>query len=454
VNRFTGYNGGATFRGVTRDTIKITVRVTVDQGGASAQTSDELLRQVGQATNAEALQQAETLLPWFNRKYELYSRRVVFERFNGQGNSIDEAQDQGQEAACADATAVATSVKAFGDLLYGFTQESGPFTRCAARQQLMIPLAAPYFPESDYRSWDPYAWDNEMDCERVARQVAEYTGKRLLNRNARWAGDPTYRAEHRRFALYVPNDPPYQHCVDVFEQELKKYQGGSGAIVSRYNYALDVSQFPSEALRAMVQFQAAGATTVILACDNVSPIFMTQSAKQQGYHPEWLLIGVAATDTDGAARSYEPSEVNGHLFGMSELGDDAKRYAANGEAARAWAEATGGQPMQPGVPDQYYSMVHIFNLLQAAGPILTPEHLAAGARSLPPGGGAVAPQGTWSLAVGHVETIDSREIYWDPNALGRDGGSGHYIATYRGRRFLEGQWPWGDPPVYPNGSSG
>lgn len=441
VAKFTGNNGGATYNGVTDKTIKLAFRVPVDAGGPAAQAQDRLNEQTGGASAASAFSFAQRYLPWFNKNYELYGRQVVIEKYNGQGNSIDEAQNKGQEAACADATKAATTVHAFASLLYGFTEETGPFTDCAARRQKMfLPLAAPYYPESYFQKWHPYAWDNTMQCERIARDIAEYAGKRLNGRNAKWAGDPTFQATKRRFAIYVPNDPAYQMCADILEKDFEQKYGGK--LVSRYNYALDVSQFPSEAVRAVVQFQAARATTVILACDNISPIFLTQGAKQQDYHPEWLLIGVAGTDLDSAAASYDQDEVDGHLFGMSQLGNTTKLTSPTGEAARAWREATGEKTLPNGAYYAYYNYVQIFSLLQAAGPILTPQNAAIGIRKYPPAGGASGASGTWSWAKDHTATIDAREIYWD-------GASQHFRETYGGRRFQSGQWPKSEPPIYP-----
>jgi hypothetical protein len=441
--KYIGYNGGATYTGVTDKAIKIGVRVTVDDGGPASKTSDQLQQKAGNATLSQAFDYASKLVTWFNNHYELYGRHVELVKYNGKGNSIDEAQNKGQEAACADATTLATSVKAFAGVQYGFQEESGVFTDCAAlRHHTFMPLTAPYFPENHFQQWHPYAWDNSMQCERIARDLAEYVGKRLYNRNAKWAGDATLRASKRRFGLYVPNDPNYLHCVQIFEDNLKRDYGGSVALTQ--DYPLDVSQFPSSALNAIVKFNADHDTTIILACDGISPSFLTQGADQQGYHPEWEIIGVAGTDTDSTAASWDQSEVKGHLFGMSEIGDFSKLMSPTGEAARAWYEASGQKTLpNTGPMSEYYNLVDIFSLLQAAGPILTPANAAKGIRLYPTGGGAAAPNGTWSFAHDHTATIDEREIYWD--------GS-HYKQTYGGKRFQSGQWPSGDPPIYPNGS--
>jgi hypothetical protein len=442
VAKFTGFNGGATYNGVTDKVIKIGVRVTVDDGGPASKTSDQLQEKAGNATLTQSYDYAAKLVPWFNKHYELYGRHVELVKYNGQGNSINEAQNKGQEQACADATTLATTVHAFAGVQYGFGEESGVFTDCATLQHhTFMPLTAPYFPENDFAKWHPYAWDNSMQCERIARDLAEYAGKRLNNRKAKWAGDLTLKNSNRRFALYVPDDPNYLRCVNIFKDIFKKKYGG--VVSQEYDYPLDVSQFPDSALQAIVKFSADHDTTIILACDGISPQFLTQGAKQQNYHPEWEIIGVAGTDTDSTAASWDQTEVNGHLFGMSEIGDFAKLMSPSGEAARAWFEASGEKTLpNTGPMVEYYNLVDIFSLIQAAGPVLTPANAAKGIRTYPNGGGAAAPNGTWSFAHDHTATIDEREIYWNGT---------HYLQTYGGKRFQSGQWPSGDPPIYPAG---
>jgi hypothetical protein len=331
-------------------------------------------------------------------------------------------------------------------VLYGFTYEWQPFAECAAKYKLYLPLGAAYFPEDTYyKRWAPYVWAGTMDCTTIQHGVAEYIGKRLLGRKAKWAGDPTYQAKNRKMATYVPNNPGYGHCADVEAADIRNtYHGDPG---DRYNYALDVSQFASEAERAVVQFHAAGDTTIELSCDPISMTLLTQAAAQQNWRPEWLLIGVAYTDTDGYARLAEPSEVNGHLFGLSQLGSDRKVLAPDGEAARFYKAAT-GKDMPSGAGIQYLFMVQLFNQLQAAGPILSPENIAKGTAALPPAGGPDAAAGTWYFGDTHTAIKDSREVFWDPNATSFDGKAGDYRETYGGRRFQNGQWPAEEPPVY------
>ena len=446
VAKFAGNNGGATARGVDAKTIKIVVRRNSDASGPNAQAGNQVAKESGNATADEAYAYGLEFIPYFNKMFELYGRKVVISLFDGQGNGTDEAQSKGQEAACADATNIAQTQKAFGAMGYGFGFLSQPFADCATREKIYVPLGGAYFPESYYQKWDPYVWASTMECERISRDAAEYVGKRLAHKKAQWAGDALLQNTERKFGSYVPNNDGYQHCVDLFESTLK--QNYNQQITSRYDYTLDVSQFPSEAARGIVQFNAAHVSTIIMACDPISMIFLTQAATKQNYHPEWFNIGVAADDTDGLARLWDPTAINGHLFGMSQLGTDAKIFAQNGEAAQAYKAAT-GKVMPQGAAGVYYALLGLFNQLQSAGPNLTAANIAIGTHNMPDGGGSSGAIGTWRFKGDHTAIEDSREIYWDSKATGYDGKQGDYKETYGGKRFKSGEWPAENPPVHP-----
>jgi hypothetical protein len=454
VAAYSGSNGGSNgVRGITGDTITIAVRAPSDASGPNAQAIDKVNQQAGNPSNAAQREILDALVPYFNKTFELYGRQVKMVDFNGQGNGTSEAQSQGQDAACADADAIASSVKAFGVIRRPSANsmyESQPFAECAKRYGLYLPLGAPYFPEAWYQRWDPYVWGGTQQCERIAHDVAEYIGKRLANRHAKWAGDPTYQIANRKFGTYVPNNEGYQRCVNISETDLKqKYNVPIG---SRYNYTLDVSQFPSEAAKGIVQFHADGVTTIIMACDPYSTLFLMQQADNQQYHPEWLDIGVALQDSNSFARLWEsgaPKQTDGHLFGMSQLGDEAAANAKAGEANTAYKAASGGKDLPLGGYAIYAEIMSMFNQLQAAGPALNITNLASGSHSLPTAGGPTGAFGTWSFAHEHTAIIDSKEVYWDSKSLGVDGKAGNYVATNGGQRYQSGQWSSDEPPIKP-----
>jgi hypothetical protein len=292
VSHFTGDNGGATANGVTGNEITIAIRRTSDAQGANSLAVQAQVEAAGGVSYDVEEQYTHKIIDYFNKTFEFYGRQIKLVDFNGQGNGTDESLGQGQAAACADADAVATSVHAFGVLAYQGNYESDPFAECAARYQVYIPNGAAYFPESEYQKLDPYVWAGATNCTLGGEEAAEFFGKQLAPFPARWAGtDGAFNMQNttRKFATYVPNNAGYQECVANTSHILESQYGVPANRQDQYNYALDISQFPQDSQRAIIQFAANRDTSVVLACDPISPIFLTQDAANQNYHPEWVL---------------------------------------------------------------------------------------------------------------------------------------------------------------------
>ena len=465
-NKYDGPNGGATFRGVTDKEITIVRRKFPES--ANSRAVAEVNAQAGYASADTTEEVRKTFIEYFNKTYELYGRQVKYVVYESKNNasSTDEAQSKGKELACLDAEDV-KGLNAFGTL-----SGTPPFSECAAERGIPVFAASAYHPETYYRKYHPFMWHTVMECERISYQVAEYIGKRLHGKPAKWAGDPVLQAKTRHFGTYVPDNDAYQSCVKITQRELKSKYGVTDT-GPQYNYQLDISRFPDQAAQASVQFSAAGVTTVILACDYISTTVLTAAAEQQRWRPEWLQIGTALNDADNSARLFHQGQVNGHLFGPSQLGATTKLIGENSEPGQVYKAAT-GKVIPEGTSGDYFSVVLMFNLLQAAGPNLTPAAIGAGAKTIPPGGAPDFPLGYWSLVDGpdgtegagdHTTIDDSREIFWvsqgcqttctdasnasDPYYRGPDGNAGTYKETYGGKRFRNGEWPKEDPPIYP-----
>jgi hypothetical protein len=466
-NVYTGPNGGGTFRGVTDKEISIWRRKFPDS--ANTKAVDAVNQQAGYASSDVTEAVRQEFVKFFNKSYELYGRQVNYQTYTSEnGDSTNEAQSKGKEGACLDADKMVKELKAFG-VLGG----SSPFSECAAERQMFVFTAGAYYPESWYRKYNPYLWGTVMECERISYQVSEYIGKRLLNRPAKWAGDAVTQKKTRYFGTYVPDNDGYQQCVGITKNELKTKYGVSDT-GPQYNYQLDISRFPDQAAQAAVQFSAAGVTTVILACDYISATVLTAAAQRQNWHPEWMTIGTGGTDLDNSARLYDQTQVNGHLFGPSQLGATEKLIGPNSEPGKVYKLATGKQ-IPDGTSGDYFTLVHIYNLLQAAGPVLNGDNIARGAMTIPGGGGAPDyAAGYWSLLDGpngtvgagdHTVVDDSREVYWvcqvsgdgtacqgsasDGYYNGSDGKNGVYKEAQGGKRFRNGEWTRDEPPIYP-----
>jgi hypothetical protein len=451
---FTGDNGGATSRGVTADTIKLVFRDFPES--ANSQATDEELRSRGLATTEETDAIRDQFMDYLSEHYELYGRKIEIEEYVSQfSNNTSELLGGNREEACQDATQIVEEVGAFG--VIGDAGQSGVFAECAAERGLMVFNGGAYYSEEWYQDQHPYVWANTMDCERVSAHVAEYIGKRLLDKPAKFAGDPELADKPRKFGTYVPENEQYSKCVDITEDIVRDEYGGTGSQVI-VRYQLDISRFAEQAARAVVQFKAEGVTTVTIAADPISAAALTTAASEQDYHPEWLIIGTAFTDLNSFGRGYDQDQADGHLFGLSQLGEDKAIFGPEGEVAPIYEKIT-GDPIPKGTTGEFYFLVNALNLLQAAGPDLTPENVAAGAWSLPPVGDEDSAAGRWWYGDSvdgeggdHTATEDSKEVYWDGDAPPEEtetdqDAKGDFIATYDGRRFSLGDWPEEEPQL-------
>jgi hypothetical protein len=452
VAKFTGDNGGETSRGVTADTIRIVVREFPES--ANSQAAQKEVEAAGFASTDVTRSIREQFTDHFNTQFELYGRKVEVVRYESKfGNATAEALGGGREGACQDATLIADELKAFA-----VTGGSGVFSECAAEKQLVVFGAAAYFSESFYDKWSPYLYNTTMSCERISNHNAEYIGKRLAGKPAKWAGDPELAKATRKFGTYVPDNEEYQRCTDVTENLLEtKFKTEPG---TRVSYALDISRFADQAKRAIIQFKADNVTTVITASDPISIGLLTKEATAQSYFPEWFVIGTAGQDTDNFGRSYDQKQVDGHMFGISQLGSSSKLFGETADAPKLYAKLNPGKKIPGGTVGGLYDWTNIFNLLQGAGPTLTAANIEKGIAGLPELGGPDFAVGKWNFGNGadgdpdHTAVDDSREVYWDgaaePGPEERDRTKkGAFVESEAGKRYDLGEWPTTEPKVYP-----
>ena len=415
---FKGNNGGATGQGATKDTITLTFRVpssAQDQAiGAAAGNAN---------VNYDAMiADMQTYISFFNKQFELYGRKVVLKPFKGQGDYIQE--DQGQNLAGAQADAVtAHDMGAFGDVTFSLGA-SQPYEQDLADQHVMSfsPIGQP---QSWFEQYAPYEWSVQGASGTVGIQsAAAFVCRRMAKLPAIFSGDTVDQKRTRVFGIIYPEIPTYAQLASQYEGLLK--QGCGVTVAQKSGYAVNVAQFTNQAATISAQMRSQGVTTVLCACDPIFPIFLTRSASGQGYHPEWA--AVLAGDPSG--RLYEQSEWS-HAFGGGAQSPDPKTTEpykvyklANPGKEPAEGSANGGPPYFS-VP--YYTLLHVFEGLQAAGPNLTAANFQKGMFSLPPSD--IDPiGGKWVFGPNVYDPVASFSIaYWDPNAKSAfDGETGRY----------------------------
>ncbi len=201
----------------------------------------------------------------------------------------------------------------------------------------------PYFDEASFEAVNPYVWSTTQNCNTITDSEAEVVAHMLAGKKATYAGDPTLKGTVRKFAAFVPNVSQYLNCTKDFVNQVEhKYHVNKSALSPSFNYNLDISTFQQSAQQAVIQFKAAGVTTVICSADPFSLGLLTKAAAAQNYHPEWFMTGSALTDQDQVAQGlYDLPEIQGHMFGLSESSPSTALTGPQSLAGQLYQKLTG-----------------------------------------------------------------------------------------------------------------
>ena len=367
-----GATGGATWQGVTKDTIVIAVY----------HAAPDLLQQAILAGGgaADTTQQTdETLLNYvrfFEAHYETWGRKVKLVPVEASGGAGDDA------AAKADAIRVATEIKAFASF-DGPTQTDAYAKELAARHVLCIGCDTGTT-DATIRANAPYIWGVQPSPEQQNLLTAEYVGKRLNGSPAAYAGDPSMHQRTRVFGVlaYDTETGTFGPVHDDLVRQLRSYGVSVAAIGT---YTLDVTRAQELARTLITKMKGAGVTSVIFDGDPLAPVFLTKEATAQRYFPEWILTGSLLTDTSVFARLYDQTQW-AHAFGISELGGRVNEV--NSQPYRLYEWQYGQKPPAGSTyPLIFMDPFLLFTGVHLAGPHLTPASFEAAIFSFPPSGG-------------------------------------------------------------------
>lgn len=449
VPAFGGNNGGATYQGVTEDTIKVVYfRAHEDPAVGAALTA-------AGAQNQPAQREATVrdYVDYFNHHYETYGRKVELIVREGSGETDDD------NAARADALKIATEDKAFAVLGLPSPTSNAFVEELAARGVLCICTTSQ--PQELYERLAPYVgYTSLMSSTQGYIVRAEYVGKRLAGRKAVHAGTRDglpMNTQDRKFGLlwYDTPDNAYAAGVQFFGKELREKYGVE--LTESRSYPSDLSAAQERARPLIQAFKQAGVTSLIFSGDPITPAIFTREATNQGYFPEWIITGSALTDTTIFGRTYDQLQW-ANAFGISFLVARSPEEAGTAYKVHTWHH--GRAP----VADNQYAVLYapiqtLFTGIHLAGPKLMPQTWQQGVFAYPPTGqGRVTStavsfgnHGLWPFT-DYTSFDDVTEIWWDPAASGEDEvgnrGAGMYQYVDGGKRYLPGSMPKSDPKVF------
>jgi hypothetical protein len=427
---FDGDNGGATSQGVTADTITISAR-TPDEPGFQDELANIADADIAD-TQADVRRTIQALVEYVNERFEFYGRELEVVFYDGVGDGMEQSMGRGQEGAQADALTAADEIGAFAELNGG----TEPFGDALARNGV-IALGALHFSQEWHEERRPYTWSVLTDCSTVARASADWANVRLRGRQAEHAGDPAMREQERVQATVLPENPVYQQCLAAAERFAQDAGFEPPLAIS---YTLDIGTMSNQAANVVARLQNEGVTTVTCSCDPVMLVFLTSRAREQGYHPEWIITGTGYSDQDVVGQLMDQQEWS-RAFGISYNAAAVPQEASLGY--NAYKQVRDDEPAFA-VQTIYYNLYLLAIGIQGAGPELTPDSFEQGLFDYPDADG---PAGTWGFGPdSYTAPEDYREIYWDPEEISSfNNQPGTYVETDPGVRHRPGEVPEGPP---------
>ena len=419
---FDGDNFGATSPGVTRDTIDVTVVMT-DYSPALDERPGEVIDCSDPVTPDDPLPDAmcKGYTRFFNDRYQTYNRRV---RLWSAHSGVSPADLREKYAPFAHVQRGGTgSMSQNGVLSVGYIGQ----------------------PRATYHQWAPLMVTYRSDQETQRALFSTYVCDRLVGRPARYAGDPTMRADERKFGLLYSDKTNAERvkagvketCGLIFDAESGDYDKPTG----------------------IAQLRTEGVTTVVVVVGNTGHVTASNYATQQGWFPEWVITpgsDLNGIDVNFFGRQAAPTQW-GNAFGITH---DIRRAELEAQPwYRAYKEGCGGEScpepsMSNGTsvlfaPSLYEAFAMLFYGIQSAGPRLTPENIDRGLHAIPARASDDPFRPAAYFEPGNYSFVkDGMAIWWDPTGqVPGSSTSGCYRLPEEGRRHRPGEWPDGDDLV-------
>jgi hypothetical protein len=449
-------NGGATYQGVTADTIKAVAYVAPTDvqlnppGGGQPPRN----RATGQSSIIQdAILDSQTAL---NGRYETYGRQIEWSFVVYTGT--DEASQRADALRVAELEPFAVVASSGGNV----------FISELAAKKIVVSFGTAGT-QAENLAQQPYRWTGQ-DAELQTANVAKWLGLQVAGKKAQYAGDESYHDQTRRFGVVYQTSASAgdQFDLDDFDAQLQRYGAPKPVVRVAFTAPDDSTQAMTDAQAQAPQMIAklkdADVTSVILLASSTVGGPLTMAATANEYSPEWVMTGWNLQELGLFATLRYDLEQWAHAFGMSWFAPfaSANPGAVTGENVFDWYwGADNGTSSSGAFPAVYYlnQAVHL------AGPNLTPQTFKQGAFKMPGRGGAYDEQVTTQgnkvgdLGLGYPEYAllgpkDFALVWWDPDArglgniLGNPMNEGNYRYLDGGKRSTLQDWKKANPKFF------
>jgi len=436
-----GNNGGATWQGVTGNTIKICVQ----GNGAGNNPSANGPVAAQESASQNAWDRTYTVFQrYFNQNFQFYGRQVQFIVSDPSGSGI--AAEQTAAVSC--------------DQQYGvFGAWTGNEPECSYFGPHGILAFCPGGEEqSYYTDSGPNLWTFSMSGEELSQLTAEWICKQLAGKDAAWAGEADYQHTKRKFGLLLYDTRGYQYLGPYMAGLLKSECGVNLDIV----YSdLDTQSGEASLGQAVTKFKSDGVTSVLIDVDYISSAVFTNDSANEDWFPEFLDNGGGALDRNQLASLQNQTEW-AHAFGITP--GAMERPLEDTDCYRSYQSVDpANTPAFVFCDYDYDSLYMLMTAIQDAGPDLTPANVEAGLYKL---GFRYPDPPKWAVGGGfapgrHTYVDDVAMSWWNPTAPPPDpntyGTASDNVGAYEyidiGQRYRPGQMPSTTAPFFASGTT-
>jgi hypothetical protein len=452
IKYWQGDNGGATWPGVTKDAIYIAV-----------------------PTPNGFTDEYNAMKNFFNNRFELYNRKIVFEYCSpkagsgsqGSGNQPDQASD-----AAMTAQGCGVGPRPFASTFYQFDNGRYYNQEMGCRYKVVtVGSWEPY--DTTYMSrCAPYIYNYPMVSQDMFGRLGDWACARLVGRTARWAsgtaapGRPALNTTKRNFGIflapYTADDPVARRsALDGLVDRLRQ----CGVKVPESQIIINpVSETqpgqavdPASASNAIAQMKQANVSSVICLCATFPFGALMRAASSSDYHPEWIGSSFGGLDQVvilelAAAPADELRSLFGLTFAPRQINPLLEPFNAAFEEGDPSLGPQTKSTDYSNFTQIYRPILMLASGLQMAGPHLTPQTFLEGLRKTRfpnpitsiHAGAVGVPQDGYSF------TDDAAEWWWSNTARGPysdDAATGKGAICYvdGGARHEMGTWGHAEP---------
>jgi hypothetical protein len=461
-------NGGATYQGVSNNTIEV-VNYVSDYGAEV----DQILKAQGLYYNAsQANVWNQVYTKFLNSHYQFWGRKIHVDTVEGNCTTVP------PDYHCLIGDMDKTVAKYHP---YAVIWDTTVCSQCFEELSRLhvVNIGGFGFSDGFHEANAPYSWDSGESATRIELEFADWwchqmTSQGGSGRTAIFAGTENaaenFTKDKRVLGVVSTNDPDNEETVkNVLYPALKRGCGES--VTHQYFYAQNINTAAQQSQQSeqAMNTPTNPATSVLCLCDPVAPQFGDNAYSNNSYWPEGIMASDQGMDFDAVGQTYSSD-------------DTSQDHLACPTASRGcpWDGAVGLQSADPSTSPSSTDAVKVYRaqtkqssiptsaatlatfwgiwsmlgaMFENTGPSLTPQNMAAAAPAMGGVGGGNTGHPLRAFVKGYYSWIqDATVVYWDKHRKSAyNGVAGHYIPVEA--HYSLGQFPTMSEPPAPTAAN-